>query len=134
MTPAVETLRLSPNIVDVLLRSIRSANGREVCGYLLKDSYGEQQFFRLTNISRENYRFSLADYEMRRLEQYAQTRGFRCLALIHSHPDDPTASVDDKQFLQAMDIPWIIVAEKEGNLLYTIFGPIQLPGFVSSIA
>src|SRR5688572_12741353 len=89
---------------------IREAKGMEICGFILIDSAGNPDFYLLNNLSKEPHCFVVGRPEFLRLERYAQRRGLRIAAFVHSHASGLELSGSDIQGLCNGQIPWIVVA------------------------
>jgi len=114
-------MQISDAILELLRRCLLVAGCREVCGVLLEGADGKQEFFRLNNFAVENHRFTTADFEFRRARRYAEHRGLRRIAFIHSHLRGTLMSLDDERFFLKDTIPWVIVTLEADRLIWRAF-------------
>jgi proteasome lid subunit RPN8/RPN11 len=112
---------LKPDAIQVLARAVRDAGAREIAGFILGSSTGEQQVLLARNCLATPGSFLIGELEVRRIERYARRRGLRIEAFVHSHRFSLDLSTEDETGLRATGCPWIVVMMEGDQLKYKVF-------------
>jgi proteasome lid subunit RPN8/RPN11 len=99
---------LDPPIRTLLVQIIEDAAGKEICGFLIRNSDGRQAFVRLPNWSGDPDGFFVAESEASRITQYVKEKGQEIIAFLHSQNSTLELSKDDLQSLQHSNLPWVV--------------------------
>jgi proteasome lid subunit RPN8/RPN11 len=108
---------LDPFVAGIIAACVRCAHGAEVCGYLMEDDGGRQQFFALENRLASRDGCFVASGDVHRAHRYAAKHGLRVRDLVHSHSTGTSLSDVDRMGLAESDVPWIVVCLTEAGLL-----------------
>src|SRR2546422_3548491 len=112
---------LSENIVSRLTNILSTAKEREICGFLLTGSAGEQTYFGVFNLARLPWTFLVSHTDVERVARFAKSHGMRIAAFIHSHNGSLDLSDDDRLAMCASGLPWIVVTLSEGKLRMRVY-------------
>lgn len=110
-------IALAHSIAGVISACIRYGRGAEICGYLMADDSGREEFFALENRLASCDGCFIAAGDLRRAHKYARLHGLRIHAFVHSHATDTDLSNVDQIGLAQSDVPWIVVHLSEAGLL-----------------
>lgn len=112
---------LSRHVVETLTKAIHNERELEVCGYLLDDGDGSQEFFRVRNWSELPGSFTVTEGELKRVERYARRNHLNVRAFVHSHRSTLELSRMDARDLAGSDVPWIVAVLKGETLRYAVY-------------
>ena len=107
---------LTPETRSLLSKAIVQARGAEVCGFLLEHPVTGESLALVRNLETRPGRFVVPDSERRRIEGAALRSGARVASFVHSHANSLRLSDADRLEAGAGDLPWILVALRDGNL------------------
>ena len=107
---------LDGRATDTIAAAIRCAHGAEICGYLMADKLGRQEFFSLENRLASPDGCFVSEADARRGQRYAAAHDLRVVAFVHSHGTGTRLSTVDELSLAKGHLPWIVVCLAEGHI------------------
>lgn len=102
--------QLSSDVASKICACIVGARGAEICGYLVSDGRGVQDFLAIENRLDSRDGCFVSSGDARRALKYAERRALTVTAFVHSHAAGNSLSHVDREGLKQSDLPWIIVA------------------------
>jgi proteasome lid subunit RPN8/RPN11 len=109
-------MKLKSNAQDLLARALLDARGGELCALLLEDCQRQQEVVRVRNWDRESDSFFVARSEVQRVERYAERKGCKIIAFIHSHRSGLELSDTDRKSLAHSKYPWMVICLGKSGL------------------
>jgi proteasome lid subunit RPN8/RPN11 len=94
---------------SIVVRAIRAAAGREICGLVLAGPKGAQRFLQLASTADAATGFSVTARELDRARRLALRQGWRVEAFLHSHVTVLDASEADLRGAGRTELPWLVV-------------------------
>lgn len=113
-------MTLDDESAAAILRAVKQAEHREMCGFLTVNSERRQEFHRMTNRSAEPDRFWISRADAARFMRKASRDNLTVLGFVHSHRSDLRLSCEDQISLDASPIPWIVVAAENDRLVFAV--------------
>ena len=107
----------------LLLAAIREGAPAEVCGFLLADPAGRQQFRRVPNYSEVPGAFLIAPTDYRRVHRDAAERGLKVMAVVHSHSASLDLSEADRRDCRLVGLPFVVVLICDGAIDHRVHYP-----------
>lgn len=113
-------MKLKTKIVTTLKKCLNDSK-HEICAFLLENKSNDQKIIRVRNFSGNPYGFTLPNSELIRIQEHANTTGFKIIAFIHSHFTSLKLSEQDHDSFQYSLYPWIIVKMGKSGLLSKLY-------------
>ncbi|MEI6680214.1 MAG: M67 family metallopeptidase [Mariniphaga sp.] len=104
-------LRISQQIIDLIIEHAKNGLPEEVCGYLAGTDRHVTKHFAMTNIDHSPEHFSFDPSEQFKVLREVRKEGLSILANYHSHPETPARpSVEDIRLAFDPGISYVIVS------------------------
>jgi proteasome lid subunit RPN8/RPN11 len=123
LTTGTVVIELQPRVLEQLAKALPRSGGFEICGFLLVDAQGRQEFRGVRNLSRMQDAFTMAEPDVDRVLRLAKLEALDLAAIVHSHRYELTLSSWDEVCMTAGKIPWIVVALRGEEVVHRTYAP-----------